>query len=96
MRLMHPSVVVVEVQPKGWMDKALMHQYIKEIWSQHTKHRHSLLVLLDNFKAHYTGSVFNAFEKVNSKSAIIPGSCTTCSKLQFLDVCINWLFKDFL
>ncbi len=50
--------------------------------------------MLDSFRAHYTQPVIDGFERANSRSAIIPGGCT--SKIQPLDVSINRPFKDSL
>ena len=76
LKLTHPSSVVVAVQEKGWMDEPLMLQYIKEVWSKFSKCTCSLLVL-DSFKAHNTQPILDEFERVNTRSAIIPGGCTS-------------------
>ncbi len=75
------------------MNKDLMHQYIKEIWSRYTNSRRSLLVL-NSFRAHYTQPVIDGYEKANSRSVIISGGCT--NNIQTLNVSINRSCKDSL
>lgn len=89
-----PSNVIVRCQEKGWMDTALMLDWVKTVWCRRPGallHPASILVL-DSFRGHLTPEVKKKMEESRTQLAVIPGGMT--SVLQPLDVCLNKPFKD--
>jgi hypothetical protein len=78
---------------KGWMDQALVLDWINHVWQQRPGallNLHSMLIL-DSFHGHTTEEVKKILKSRNTDQVIIPGGLTLM--LQLLDVCINWPFK---
>lgn len=99
LKLKAPAGVLVCVQPKGWMDKGLMEEYLKHIWQLYVEKMadqlglpdHNALLVLDSFRAH---TAANIEADHGTAHCTILGGCT--SKLQLLDVSINKPFKRIL
>lgn len=73
-----------------------MRLWIEKVWSKRPGgllKKPSLLVL-DQFRAHITGTTKKNFKEVKTHLAVIPGGLT--SQLQSLDVSINKPFKVFM
>lgn len=88
-----PNGVIVRCQEKGWMNEALVQDWLRTVWSKVdgiTK-RKSLLVW-DSFRAHLSKPIHNTLKSLNAEPVVIPGGMT--SMLQPLDVAINKPFKD--
>ena len=90
-----PSGLLVRCHEKGWMDEALVKDWLNSVWAKvgGLMKRKSLLVW-DSFRGHLTQPVKNTLARLNTVPAIIPGGMT--SMLQPLDVCVNKPFKDIL
>jgi len=93
-----PSDIIVRAQTKGWMDRALMKDWVNVVWSRRPggllKIDHSLLVL-DAFRCHRNPEFLNYIKNHHkTEVAIIPGGMT--SILQPLDVGVNRPFKAML
>ena len=73
------------------MDQFIMLNYINKIILPATKNRPALLIL-DEFKAHFTSMVTESFEANKIEHHVIPGGYT--SALQPLDVSLNKPLKD--
>lgn len=89
-----PRDVIVRCQEKGWMDTALMLDWVKTVWCRRPGallHPASILVL-DSFRGHLTPEVKKLMRETKTQLAVIPGGMT--SVLQPLDVCLNKPFKD--
>jgi hypothetical protein len=85
--------VITQAQESGWMDQALVLDWINRVWQ---KRPATLLILrsmliLDSFRGHTTEEVKNILKSRNTDQVIISGGLT--SMLQPLDVCINRPFK---
>lgn len=89
-----PRDVVVRVNEKGYMDEALMREWIRTVWNRRPGallQRRNMLVL-DAFRGHLTTSVKEALRDGKTDLVVIPGGMT--STLQPLDVVLNKPFKD--
>lgn len=88
-----PNGLAVRAQEKGWMNEALVIDWVKTIWQYRPdglRNKKSLLVL-DSYAAHKCESVRRALYNNNTRLAIIPGGMTCI--LQPMDVCLNKPFK---
>lgn len=89
-----PPGVVVRVNEKGYMDEAMMFEWIWVAWNRRPGallHPRSMLVL-DAFRGHPTDAVKCALGDGRTDLVVIPGGTT--SSLQPLDVVLNKPFKD--
>lgn len=89
-----PPNVILRVQEKGWMDSALVQDWIKCVWCRRPGAllgQRGMLVL-DSFRGHVTAEVKASLQKEKTDLVIIPGGMT--SQLQVLDVAVNKPFKD--
>uniref|UniRef100_A0A6G5A925 Putative pogo transposable element n=1 Tax=Rhipicephalus microplus TaxID=6941 RepID=A0A6G5A925_RHIMP len=89
-----PRDVVVRVNEKGYMDEALMREWIRTVWNRRPGallQRRNMLVL-DAFRGHLTASVKESLRDGRTDLVVIPGGMT--STLQPLDVVLNKPFKD--
>jgi hypothetical protein len=85
--------VIIQAQESGWMDQALVLDWINCVWQKHPGallNLHSML-LLDSFCGHTTQEVKKILKSRNTYQVIIPGGLTLM--LQPLDVCIKQPFK---
>lgn len=91
-----PRGVHVRVQNKGWMDEALMKDWVKCVWNNRPGAllKQPAMLVLDSFRGHLVQPVKTAIEEGKTELVIIPGGLT--SVLQPLDVAINKPFKDHL
>ena len=86
--------VIIKANPKGWMDKEMMSDWLREVYIKRPDgffHTSSSLLLYDSMRAHLTDIVKAQVKKTNSDLAIILGGLT--KELQLLDISINWSFK---
>ncbi|XP_075742515.1 uncharacterized protein LOC119169112 isoform X1 [Rhipicephalus microplus] len=89
-----PPDVVICVNKKGYMNEAVMLEWIKVVWNRWPGallHLRSMLVL-DVFRDHLTDAVKRALGDGETGLAVISGCMT--STLQPLDVVLNKSFKD--
>lgn len=89
-----PKNIIVRVNEKGWMNSAMVEEWVKLVWQRRPGAllcRDSLLVL-DSYRGHLTDSVKTVLSRGGTDLAVIPGGMT--SQLQPLDVSINKPFKD--
>lgn len=91
-----PKGVVVRCQDKGWMDDALMKDWIKVVWGRRPGgYSKKSLLVLDSFRCHKSQENKDLLkDEFRTRLAIIPGSMT--SMLQPLDVSINKPMKVLL
>lgn len=89
-----PRDVVVRVNEKGYMDEALMREWIRTVWNRRPGAllQHRNMLVLDAFRGHLTASVKEALRDGKTDLVVIPGGMT--STLQPLDVVLNKPFKD--
>lgn len=89
-----PKNVLVRCQEKGWMDEALVLDWVKSVWCRRPGALLSFpsILVLDAFRCHLAESVKKLLRESGTKLVVIPGGMT--SQLQPLDVCINKPFKD--
>ena len=99
-KLRIPEGFVIKTQEKAWKDERLMHVWVENIWSKHTKamsekldFRNSLLKF-NAFSAHKTDEIQGKLIEKKTDILMIPPGCT--SKCQPMDVCINKPFKAIL
>ena len=91
-----PKGVIVRVQEKGWMDDALMVDWVKTVWGKRPGGltKKSLLVL-DAFRCHKSAHIKELLkDEYRTTLSIIPGGMT--SILQPLDVSVNKPMKVML
>ena len=89
-----PVNVVIKANPKGWMDKEMMNDWLREIYVKRPDgffHISPALLIYDSMHAHLTNTVKAQVKKTNSELAIIPGGLT--KELQPLDIGVNQSFK---
>lgn len=92
-----PAGIVVKVNPKGWMDEAMMKDWLNECYSKRPGgffRRSKCLLVLDSMRAHITDTVKQAIKATNTIPAVIPGGTTKF--LQPLDISVNRSFKTHL
>jgi hypothetical protein len=85
--------VIIQAQESGWMDQALVLDWINCVLQKRPGallNLHTMLIL-DIFCGQITEEVKKTLKSRNTDQVIIPGGQT--SMLQPLDVCINWPFK---
>lgn len=89
-----PRGVIFRCQEKGWMDQALVLDWLKVVWNNRPGAllRKRGMLVLDAFRGHLTEPVKAQLENFNTDLVIIPGGMT--SQLQVLDVVVNKPFKD--
>lgn len=88
-----PRGLIVRAQEKGWMNDALMSDWIRTVWNKRPGAmlaKKSLLVL-DSFRGHLTQKVKEELRESRTDMAVIPGGLT--GMLQPLDVSVNRPFK---
>jgi hypothetical protein len=85
--------VIMFAQESGWMDQALVVDWINRLWQKCLGAVLNLrsMLILDSFHGHTTEEVKKILKSRNTDQVIIPGGLTMM--LQPLDVCINWPFK---
>jgi hypothetical protein len=85
--------VIIQAQESGWMDQALVLDWINRVWQKCPGALLNLcsMLILDSFCGHTTEEVKKILKNRNTDEVIIPGGLTLI--LQLLDVCINRLFK---
>ncbi|CAI5940322.1 unnamed protein product [Closterium sp. NIES-65] len=90
--------VVVRAQEKGWMDEALVQDWITQVMvpflkplRETTGRRREGLVVLDSYRGHLTEAVGQTMRMFRLSRAVIPGGCTPL--VQPLDVSVNRAFK---
>ncbi|MES9884208.1 MAG: hypothetical protein ABW185_25465 [Sedimenticola sp.] len=88
-----PAGVVVEVNPKGWVNETVCNIWLEKIWDKRPGAllKRKALLVWDMFRAHLVESVKKTLQRLNTHQAVIPGGTT--SILQPLDVCLNKPFK---
>lgn len=88
-----PKEVVVRCQAKGWMDEALVQDWLRTVWSKVGGiSRQKSMLVWDSFRAHLSKPIRCTLRSLNTEPVVIPGGMT--SMLQPLDVSINKPFKD--
>lgn len=89
-----PRDIVVRVNEKGYMDEALMVDWVRTVWDRRPGAllRCRNMLVLDAFRGHLTASVKQALRDGRTDLVVIPGGMT--STLQPLDVVLNKPFKD--
>ncbi|KAK8785959.1 hypothetical protein V5799_007676 [Amblyomma americanum] len=85
---------VVRVNEKGYMDKAMVIDWIRLVWNRRPGAllRHRSMLVLDASCGHLTESVKRALTEARTDFVVIPGGMT--STLQPLDMVLNKPFKD--
>uniref|UniRef100_K7GJK9 HTH CENPB-type domain-containing protein n=1 Tax=Pelodiscus sinensis TaxID=13735 RepID=K7GJK9_PELSI len=83
-----PNTVHVHIHPKGWIDEALMLNWLQTVWAK----RLGGLMILDAFRCHHMPSIQKRLQQDKTDLAIIPGGMT--KTLQPLDVTVNKPMKD--
>lgn len=89
-----PAGVIVRINEKGYMDEALMLEWIRVVWNRWPGallHYQSMLIL-DAFRGHLTEAVKRALSESKTDLVVIPGGMT--STFLPLDVVLNKPFKD--
>jgi hypothetical protein len=89
-----PNGVHVHVQGKGWMNAAMVCDWVCKVWGQPPGallRRPSLLVW-DSFRRHFGDDTKRILTEMKTDLAVIPGGLT--SVLQLLNVSVNKPFKD--
>jgi hypothetical protein len=88
--------VIIQAKESGWMDQALVLDWINRMWQKHPGALLNLrsMLILDSFCGHTTEVVKKILKRTNTDQVTIPRRLT--SMLQPLDACINWPFKDAL
>uniref|UniRef100_K7FJ94 HTH CENPB-type domain-containing protein n=1 Tax=Pelodiscus sinensis TaxID=13735 RepID=K7FJ94_PELSI len=91
-----PNTVHVHVHPKGWIDEALMLNWLQTVWAKQLGGlmRKRSLIVLDAFPCHRMPSIKKRLQQYKTDLAIIPGGMT--KMLQLFDVIINKPMKDVL
>jgi hypothetical protein len=86
------KVVIIQAQESGWMDQALVLDWINRVWQKCPGALLNLrsMPILDSFRGHGTEEV-KILKSRNTDQAVIPGGLTLI--LQPFDVCINRPFK---
>ncbi|KAF4805031.1 pogo transposable element with KRAB domain-like protein [Turdus rufiventris] len=103
-----PAGIIVEVNPKGWMDEEIMKNWLSEVYVQRPDgffRALPTLLLYDSMRTHKTESVKALVKKTNSELAVIPGGFT--KEVQPLDISVlrsfkaklqitweNWMWKE--
>jgi hypothetical protein len=79
--------VIIQAQDSGWMDQALVLDWINRVWQKRLGVFLNLrsMLILDSFHGHTTEEVKKTLKSRNTDQVIIPGGLT--SMLQPLDVC---------
>uniref|UniRef100_K7FJ66 HTH CENPB-type domain-containing protein n=1 Tax=Pelodiscus sinensis TaxID=13735 RepID=K7FJ66_PELSI len=91
-----PNTVHVHVHPKGWIDKALMLDWLQMVWAKQLGGlmRKRSLIVLDAYRCHRMPSIKKRLPQDKTDLAIIPGGMT--KMLQPLDMTVNKPLKDAL
>jgi hypothetical protein len=91
-----PPGIHVRVQEKGWMDTAMVQDWIKTVWNKRPGAllRRPALLVWDSFRGYLGPNTIKQLSDVKTDVAIIPGCLTPC--LQTLNVSVNKLFKGFV
>ena len=87
-----PDNVVINVNKSGTMNEFLICGYLQKILKTEVSGKECVL-LMDEFKAHFTTDVSNEMKSIGINHQRIPGGFT--STLQPLDVSINKPFKQY-
>jgi hypothetical protein len=90
--LPYPPFLRCTVQPKAWIDEEGMLEWVNRVWAPRVLDRGPTILILDEFSAHMTGPVLDAFALCGTHLDFIPAGYT--SKLQPCDVGLNKPFKD--
>uniref|UniRef100_K7G368 DDE-1 domain-containing protein n=1 Tax=Pelodiscus sinensis TaxID=13735 RepID=K7G368_PELSI len=93
---MFPKTVYVRVHPKGWIDEALMLDWLQTVGAKRPGGlmRKWSVIVLDAFHCHRMPSIKKMLQHDKTDLAIIPGGMT--KMLQPLDVIVNMPMKDAL
>ena len=86
-----PSNVVVTVSMSGTMDQFIMIDYMNRVILPDTQGSEALMIL-DEFRAHFTEMVTNEYASNNLEQGFIPGGNTSSN--QAIDVSINKPLSD--
>ena len=76
-----PSGIVVRVNPKGWMDSTMMHQWLINCYRKRADgffRSKKALLIMDSMRAHITDDVKQKIYAENTFPLIIPGGVTKC------------------
>jgi hypothetical protein len=89
-----PKDVIVIAQEKRWMEKELMLEWLKIVWSHRlgTFLNQPSMLVLDAFRRHVTDSIKDQLCKMKTELVIIPSGMT--SVLQPMNISINKPIKD--
>jgi hypothetical protein len=87
-----PSDVELMAQENAWFDEHVMLDWIERVWKREVAVDPVYYLLLDTLQTHMTSKVKRAFHSCNTTADFIPGGYT--SKLQMLDVGVNYPFKQ--
>lgn len=90
----YPADCAYVVQERGFMDAAIMHQWIEKVWSPFCADKSSTYLLMDEYPPHMCSSVVRGIQDCGSEVDFVPGGYT--SKLQVLDVGVNGPFKVYV
>ena len=72
-----PKEVVVRCQAKGWMDKTLVQDSLRTIWSKvGGLSRRKSKLFWDSFRAHSSKPVCSTLRSINTECVVIPGGMT--------------------
>uniref|UniRef100_K7FIA3 HTH CENPB-type domain-containing protein n=1 Tax=Pelodiscus sinensis TaxID=13735 RepID=K7FIA3_PELSI len=90
------NTVHMRVHPKGWIDEALMFDWLQTVWAKRPGGlmRKRSLIVLDAFWCHCMPFINKRLQKDKTDLAIIPGRMT--KMLQPLDMTVNKPMKDAL
>ncbi|KAF4802586.1 taspase 1 [Turdus rufiventris] len=86
--------IIVEVNPKGWMDEEIMKNWLSEVYVQRLDgffRSSPALLVYDSMRAHKTEGVKALVKKTNSELAVISAGFT--KEVQPLDISVIHSFK---
>lgn len=91
-----PRDVIARVNEEGYMDEALMLEWIRVVWNRQLGAllRLPSMLVLDALRRHLTVGIKQALGNAKTDLIAIPGTMT--STLQPFDFVLNKLFKDWL
>jgi hypothetical protein len=90
---MNVKGVIIQAQESGWMDYAVVLDWINRVWQKHSVALLNLpsMHILYSFCGHTAEEVKKILKSRNMDQVIISGGLT--SMLHLLDMCINRPFK---
>uniref|UniRef100_A0A3B3BHW9 HTH CENPB-type domain-containing protein n=1 Tax=Oryzias melastigma TaxID=30732 RepID=A0A3B3BHW9_ORYME len=75
-----PAGVIIKANEKGWMDKDMMKEWLKQVYVRRPGgfvHTSPPLLICDSMRAHLTADVKQTVKQMNATLAVIPGGSPT-------------------